>query len=197
MTRSIATASLFALIAGLTLVFTASPAGACSCATADNPTAFADADAVFVGTPTEIFDARGDLSANPDVTIIEITEVFKGDVLERQAVATPARGVSSCSVAFVVGTPVTIFASTDSTNFGLEDGILASGYCSVSAEPIEFDTPAQLPNIGETDIEAVQTQLGEIRPSLFPEALIFVGVLVGILGLASAFTLRDRRRAAS
>lgn len=201
MTRSIATASLFALIAGLTLVFTASPAGACSCATADNPTAFADADAVFVGTPTEIFDARGGPSTNPEVVIIEVDEVYKGDVIEQQGVVTRALG-ASCGYEFEVGVPVVVFGSLDRPFDDMEDGFygveLCDGTRPLAEATLDFGTPAQLPNLGEPpDTATIQAQLGNPRPSLLPEALIFVGVLVGILGLASAFTLRDRRRAAS
>ncbi len=200
MTRHIATATLFALITGLALVLSASPASACSCAPADSSTAFADADAVFVGTPIEIFEARDGASTNPEVVIINVDEVYKGDVDEQQGVTTQASG-ASCGYEFEVGVPVVVFGSLDRPFDDMEEGFygveLCNGTTRLADSTIEFESPPQLPNLGEPpDTAAIQAQLGNPRASLLPEALIFVGVLVGVLGLATAFTLRDRRRAA-
>jgi hypothetical protein len=181
----------------LSAVFAASPAGACSVDDIDDETAYEIADAVFLASVDAIYPARSGSSANPEVVILRVSDVYKGDVDELQGIVTPAES-SSCGVDFVPGGVYVVFAGGFSlldADAGFYEVNLANGTRLLSEGDLALAVPSSLPNAaGPPSIEAINDQLGTTRDSLVPEAVILVGVLVFVLGIASAFSWRDHRR---
>ncbi len=182
------------MIASIAVLATASPAAACSCVEVDDAVAFADADAVFVGQVTREHPARdgGDVS----VVIMTVSDVFKGDVDRQQAVVTPE---TDCGLDFIGNGTYVVFArdTTTSDQFTLEDGFLLADLCSgtrlATDGDLGFTATASVPNdAGPPSSAEIKAQLGDPRSSLFPEALVFVGVLAFVLGLAAVLARRGR-----
>lgn len=115
---------------GALVVLGAPPAGACSCV--GDPLSFADEyDAVFVGRA----DGRGepvDIAGGPRSrqVVIEVTDVYKGDVSARQTVVVPT-DEASCGVDLNRPEAVVILGS-DASILGhkLADGVYGTGLCS-------------------------------------------------------------------
>ncbi len=181
-------------------ILSAAPAGACSVDDIDDETAFEIADAVFLASVDAIYPARSGGSANPEVVILRVSDVYKGNVDELQGVVTPAES-SSCGVDFVPGEVYVVFAGgfdlLDSDP-GFYEVNLANGTRSLREGDLMVDATSRLPDAaGPPSIEAINDQLGTTRDSLVPETVILVGVLTFVLGIASAFSWRDRRRKAA
>ena len=65
---------------------------------------------MFVGSVEQIYDARAGTSANPEVVIISVTDVYKGDVTRSQGVVTAADG-ASCGYDFEIGEAYLVFTT--------------------------------------------------------------------------------------
>lgn len=180
----------------------APPAGACSCAPIDDATAFEQADAVFVGTLDRFYEPRSTGGDHVAVAVFAVDAVYKGTVTELQAVATPG-DEAACGLTVEPATPYVVFGSASSAGLGddLLDGFYAVDLCggtrAVDDGPLGFDAPDQLPDIGEPTTSDIQAQLGNPHPSLFPEILIFVGVIGFVLAIASWHSLKRRRQASA
>ncbi|MEQ8841697.1 MAG: hypothetical protein RIB98_12015 [Acidimicrobiales bacterium] len=187
---------VFAIVLSTTVLASASPAGACQCDPFDDDTAFEVADAVFIGQVERLHEAR-DGGSGYEVALFEVSDVFKGDVVREQGIATYL--ADECgNGGFVAGEAYLVYASLDvGDGPALEDGFLLAGPCS-SAKPLAEIDDVALPSAvapadaGPPTAAQIQDQLGDPRSSLFPEALIFVGVLGFILGLAAWFSRKGR-----
>ena len=193
MRRILTSVFVFAMVATTAVVALATPAGACSCAPPTTEAeAFARADAVFIGSVEQIYDARTGNSNNPEVVVMRVSDVYKGDVTESQGVITSADG-ASCGFDFVVDEVYVVFAATtDRTDEGFYESALCDGTRLLGDDTPELDVTPGLPREGGPTVALIQDQLGHPRTSLFPEALIFVGVLGFILGLAAWFSRKRR-----
>ena len=197
MLRSIAAVLAGAMTLTAALVLSAAPAGACSCATLDDGDAYEMADAVFLGSVDAIYPARSGGSANPEVAILRVSDVYKGEVDQLQGVATPAES-ASCGFDFVSDEVYVVFASKSGV-LDLDEEFYEANLCSgtrlLSAGEFVIDAAARIPApAGPPSFAAINDQLGTPRSSLFPEAFILVGVLSLVLGLAGVFSWRDTRR---
>jgi hypothetical protein len=188
------------VLAAVIVIGAATPAGACSCAPTDDVTAFGEADAVFVGTLDRFYEPRSTGGEHVAVAVFAVDTVYKGTVTERQAVATPGDS-AACGLTFEPDTQYVVFASSSSSTIDddLEPGFYAVAACGgtrpVGDRALGFDAPDQLPDIGEPTTSAIQAQLGNPHPSLFPEILIFFGVIVFVLAIASWHSLKRKRQA--
>ena len=196
MRRIAALSFVFTFIASANVLASAAPAGACQCAPFDDASAFDVADAVFIGQVEALHDAR-DGGTGYEVTVFAVSDVFKGSVDRNQSVATYLE--QECDGAgFEAGETYLVYASLDvGEGPTLEDGFYRAGPCS-SAKPeaeiadVDLPTAVAPTDAGPPSIAEIQAQLGDPRSSLFPEALIFVGVLGFILGLAAWFSRKGR-----
>ena len=103
--RIIRLVTLFALVTGLAVGLTTSPAAACSCMEPSDEQSFELADAVFTGTIVEIID-----DANAYIFVVEVDQVFKGEVTEWQRTTTAYDG-AGCGILLPTDTPVVLFGS--------------------------------------------------------------------------------------
>lgn len=194
MPRNAALSVVFAIIAAATVLVSATPAGACSCAGLDDDAGFAEADAVFLGAVEQIYDARSGSSANPEVVVFQVSDVFKGTVTQSQGVVTAADS-ASCGYDFVAGGVYVVFGDTGAA---LDDGTafyeteLCSGTRLLDDTTPDFGVAPQPPLEGAPSVAQIQEQLGSPRDSLFPELFILAGVLAFVLGLAAWFSRKNR-----
>lgn len=110
--------TLFALITGVVVGLSASPAAACSCMEPSDEQSFEFADAVFTGTIVEIID-----DANAYIFIVDVDQVFKGDVTEWQRTTTAYDG-AACGILLPTDTPVVLFGSKSD-----HDDLYSVGLC--------------------------------------------------------------------
>ena len=183
---------VFTIIAATSVLASAAPAGACSCSGVDDATAFAEADAVFIAQVSRMHPARD--GGDNEVAIVEVSDVFKGDVDRLQGVATSTD--TDCGYHLDGEEIYLIFATRDGL-LDLEDGFYEVNLCGGSRPLTDSDLGFEATAVAPTDagppsIADIQAQLGDPRSSLFPEALIFVGVLGFILGLAGWFSRKGR-----
>lgn len=193
MRRIITVSFVFAMVAATTVLVSATPAGACTCGSGTDVTNYDRADAVFVAEVDRIHEARG--SDGPEVVILRVSDVFKGDVDRLQGIATPDSG-ASCGFEFTAGVAYLVFASAD-TLVELEDGFFQVDLCGGTRPLTEgapsFAAAAVPPNdAGPPTAADIRAQLGDPRSSLFPEMLILAGVLAFVLGLAAWFSRKNR-----
>ena len=191
MRRVLSSAFVFAVVASATAIAAAAPASACSCGGTE--LAFENADAVFIGQVDRDHPARD--GGSVEVAIVQVSDVFKGDVDRLQGVASPVDG-ASCGYHLDVDGIYLIFA-TSAGLLDLEPGFYETNLCSgtrlIDDSDLGFDAPAYAPNdAGPPTAAEIKAQLGDPRSSLFPEAFIFVGVLGFILGLAAWFSRKNR-----
>ena len=192
MHRFLSLAVVFAAITSASVIITSSPAGACSCAQVDDAAAFEDADAVFVGQVIRTHPAR---DGEPvDVVILQVSDVYKGDVDRLQGVATSAD--SDCGYRLDGDGIYLVFATGDDL-VDLEDGFYETSRCSGTRllvdDDLGFEAVVYAPNeAGPPSTADIRAQLGDPRSSLFPEVVIFGGVLAFILGLAAWFSRKNR-----
>jgi len=198
MRRILATFTLWTLIATANLLVAASPAGACSCSgEIDDAAAFDFADAVFIGQLDRIQPAR--VGEPVKVAILDVSDVFKGDVDRLQGIVTPESS-ASCDFDFLADELYIVYGSSESnsTVWGVEDGFYAARSCTSTraietVAELDFDASSAPPNdAGPPSAVDIRKQLGDPNSSLFPEAFIFVGVLGFVLGLAAWLSRKSR-----
>ena len=195
MRRILSLAFLFAAITSATTFVIASPAGACSCEAVDEAAAFENADAVFIGQITRTYPARD--GEQVEVVILQASDVFKGDVDRLQGVATPA-DEAGCGYQLEGDGIYLVFATRDGSGVvDLEDGFYETDLCTgtrlLADDDLGFEAVAYAPNdAGPPSTAEIRAQMGDPRSSLFPEAVIFGGVLAFILGLAAWFSRKSR-----
>ena len=189
MRRVLSSVFVFAIAATSAITVAAAPAGACSCAPPTEAEAFERADAVFIGSVEQIYEARTGDSTNPEVVVMTVTDVYKGDVTSTQGIVTAA-DEASCGRDFVIGEAYLVFAA--SADDGFYESALCDGTRPLGDQAPDLGVAPTLPQEGELTVARIQDQLGHPRTSLFPEALIFVGVLGFILGLAAWFSRKNR-----
>lgn len=189
MRRVLALTFAFAIAATTAVAVAAAPAGACSCAPPTEAEAFERADAVFIGSVEQIYDARTGDPANPEVVVMTVTDVYTGDVTSTQGVVTAA-DEASCGRDFVIGEAYLVFAADGDDGF--YESALCDGTRLLGDRAPDLGISPTLPREGELTVARIQDQLGQPRTSLFPEALIFVGVLGFIVGLAAWFSRKNR-----
>lgn len=187
------------VVLAATLVLSAvSPAAACTCAgpTTDDE-ALAVADAAFVGTVVAVYAPRAGafIETHPEVVILDVSEVYSGEVGEQVGVLTNESG-AACGFDFEVGAEYFVFGRSETSFHTLEDGWYDVDLCSgtrqlSAAVTIEADPAAPL-ETGPVPDGAIQRHLGSVRPSLFPEAFIFVGVLAFVLGMIAWLNRKTR-----
>jgi len=188
---------VFSLVTAATIFLSASPASACSCVGFTDEEAFELADAVFVGSVSQIYDARSGSSKNPEVAVLQVSDVYKGEVREVQAVTTPSFG-PSCGFGFEVDGIYVVFGRVEGIN-DVDEGFYEANLCTGTRlldnrAPEVSATPAPAQDGDPPTVAAIQAQLGlgEVRESLIPEAIIFVSVLTLILGMAAWFSRKSR-----
>jgi hypothetical protein len=136
-------AVLFAILLAATVVGTAHPAAACSCATLSTSESFDNADVVFTGDLIEVRTPSGDTfsSADPERFVFDVDQVYKGETMARQSVVTPREG-GSCGLELVGRGPFLVFASTEPTfDLSGEAGELYSHLCTGSRSLAEAGVP--------------------------------------------------------
>ncbi|MDG2028945.1 MAG: hypothetical protein P8J50_17745 [Acidimicrobiales bacterium] len=199
MVKSARLLMLAAVIATTVVLGSASPALACSCAgPVSDSEALSTNDAAFEGTVVELHDARtGALSTDhPDVIVLDVTAVYAGEVGNQVGVVTSPSG-ASCGYDFAVGVEYLVFGRAESGFHTLEDGWYDVGLCSgtrrLSAEPVGIEGEPSPPlDTGDISDGAIQRHLGSVRPSLFPEAFIFIGVFAFVIGLVAWLNRKGR-----
>jgi hypothetical protein len=190
--RAVLRLSLVVLLAGSTLVLTAPPCAACSCAPQSPKQLFGGADAAFVGS---VVDQEA-IDQTTTVQTFAVRSVFKGRLGETVHVIAPigSGGGDTCGVLFGAGEVAVILHR------------LGDGWTTDVCSRI---TVAQLTAVGPTPVHPSPEPSGpptSIGPPPgsdqgsgglgWPAAVI--GLLLGVAAIAAAFSLggrRDRDRA--
>lgn len=118
--------ALAAGVAGLLSAAPMSTALGCSCMALSTPEALALADVAFTGTPTAVDGPdRGPIQSSLDPVhyAFEVDQVFKGDAVGAEIIATTAMDGASCGTSFGIGERWLVFAH-------IGDGELQTGLCS-------------------------------------------------------------------
>lgn len=141
-----------AAVAGLLSAAPMSTALACSCMALSTPEALAFADVAFVGTPTAVDGPEpGPIQSSLDPVhyAFAVDQVFKGDAVGAEVVATTAMDGASCGTSFGIDERWLVFAN-------VSEGELHTGLCSgnvlLSDPKTEAATLAELgPPIAEPE----------------------------------------------
>jgi hypothetical protein len=167
---------------------------ACSCMPATITDSAGFADVVFIGTATAAeAPPPGDVvsSMDPVHYAFAVDQVFKGDLVEAEIVATTAMDGASCGTSFGIDERWLVFA-----NF--QDGDVWTGLCSGNVLLADEETEAAaLAELGEpiAEPEAVPTDgEGEGFDVPLPVILGLVGAAVVFGASAWAFVIEPRRR---
>ena len=160
---------LVALVVAAPHVTGMSPAGACSCAPIGDEGAFADADAVFVGSSVSRTVEHGEVrsTADPAVHRFQVSAVYKGEVRRDQEVVT-ASGGSSCGLEAPLHIEVLVFADR-TTSFGPEPGAgqlsgeLCNGTRALELRPVPpaFGEPVQPMQASAVTAAGIDTDDGD------------------------------------
>lgn len=140
--------ALAAGVAGLLSVAPMSIALGCSCMALSTPEALALADVAFIGAPTAVDGPEpGPIQASLDPVhyAFAVDQVFKGDAVGAEVVATTAFDGASCGTSFGIGERWLVFAY-------VSDGELQTGLCSG--------------NVPLTDPETEAATLAELGPPI-------------------------------
>lgn len=140
--------TLAAGVAGLLSVAPMSTALGCSCMALSTPEALAFADVAFTGTTTGVEAPRpGNVvsSMDPVHYAFAVDQVFKGDAVEAEVIATTAMDGASCGTSFGLNERWLVFAN-------VSEGELHTGLCSG--------------NVLLTDIETEAATLAELGPPI-------------------------------
>lgn len=146
---------------------TTGTAHACSCVALSDQEAFDQADAVFEGTVTGVDTPDGPVvsSLDPSVWRFQVTDVFKGRALARQAVISPSSG-ASCGLELKEGERYYVFAWLDSVfetepqpKAGQLAGHLCNGTRSVRDGTLDIDDVRARPPSDPAAREVVVTGL--------------------------------------
>jgi hypothetical protein len=172
-----------------TVVLPVAAAHACSCVLLKPERQLASSDAVFTGMVTNR-ELGGNRTGGTAVYTVEVDTVYKGTVVQRQEVVTPASS-ASCGVSLPVGDRVVIFASEESVlpNDSAEAGQLSISQCSGSgtAMHVTSELGTGQPPSGETTPAGAATPS---EPSTVSQANWFVPVaLVLLLVVIGYFTV--------
>jgi hypothetical protein len=165
---------------------------ACSCAMASIQESAGFADVVFTGTTTAVeVPPPGDVisTADPVHYAFAVDQIFKGDVVEAEIVASTAMDGASCGTSFGIDERWLVFAN-------VTDGEIWTGLCSGNVPlPDEAAEAAALAELGEPIAEPEPTAA---EPAGFdvPVALILaLGAGAAVVGVSAwAFVIEPRRR---
>lgn len=119
--RRIALTTLVALVVGLTVTVTASPAAACTCMFEGDEVSLGEYDAVFFGSILEI---RAD--ADTDVWLVEVDSILKGEPASLTTIETTT-STSACGIELASDQPAVFFVDD---NFRLPSGEYVASLCS-------------------------------------------------------------------
>jgi hypothetical protein len=165
---------------------------ACYCAQATIPESVGFADVVFTGTATAAeAPPPGDVvsTADPVHYSFAVDQVFKGDVVDAEIVASTAMDGASCGTAFGMDERWLVFAN-------ITDGEIWTGLCSGNVLLADEETEAAaLAELGEPIAEPDPTT-AEPEPFELPTALILaLAAGAAVLGISAwAFVIEPRRR---
>ena len=145
--RRTAVTSLIALIVGLTVTLTATPASACTCMFDADSVAIDDYDVVFFGA---IVDERED--ADSDVWLVQVDGVVKGDPASFTTVET-ARDSGLCGLELPADKDVVFFAND---NLRFPSGEYTTSLCSptrtIVPGTVLTDRPVTAPREADPEI---------------------------------------------
>jgi hypothetical protein len=188
--RAVLRLSLVALLTGPTLVLTASPCAACSCAPQSPKQLFRDADAAFVGSVV----GQEAIDQTTTVQTFAVGSVYKGPLGATVQVIAPigSGGGDTCGVLFGAGKVAVILHrqgdgwTTDVCSRITVTKLAAVGPSPVHPSPEPSATPPPPPTPSD----------GGSRGLSWPGVVI--GLLLGVAAIAAALSLggrRDRDRA--
>ena len=192
--RAVRRPVLVALVVAALHVTGMSPAGACSCAPIGDEGAFADADAVFVGSSVSRTVEHGEVrsTADPAVHRFEVSAVYKGEVRRDQEVVTASDG-SSCGFEAPLDVEVLVFADRTSSygprpGAGQLTGDLCNGTRALEVRPVPaaFGEPVEPAQAGAVTAADIGTDDGD---GASPRLPIAAGAAVVVL----AFVVLRRR----
>ncbi|MBK5221584.1 MAG: hypothetical protein JJE52_01640 [Acidimicrobiia bacterium] len=188
----------------------AEPASACSCATPIDAEAFAQSDAVFVGTVvgSESGEPTGPF-ADPVTWTIAVSEVYKGQVAADQEVVSE-RSVNACGVFLPTDAEVVVFATRASRSVDSGPDQYYTGLCSGSRStihhPLELEAAPTAVFANNPPSDEVSSAVDDVTVSdaTTPQAASdsdrsgWVLALVAIAGIgivaATALVIRRLRR---
>jgi hypothetical protein len=188
--RAVLRLSLVALLTGPTLVLTASPCAACSCAPQSAKQLFRDADAAFVGSVV----GQEAIDQTTTVQTFAVRSVYKGRLGATVQVIAPigSGGGDTCGVLFGAGKVAVILHrqgdgwTTDVCSRITVTKLAAVGPSPVHPSPEPSATPPPPPSPSD------EGSGGLSWPG------VVIGLLLGVAAIAAALSLggrRDRDRA--
>lgn len=180
------------LVAGALSAVPVSTALACSCAQASIQESVGFADVVFTGTATAVeAPPPGDVvsTADPIHYAFDVDQVFKGERIDAEIVASTAMDGASCGTSFGIDERWLVFAN-------ITEGEIWTGLCSGNVLLVDEETEAAaLAELG-TPIAEPEPTAAEPEGFEIPVALV-VALAAGavVLGVSAwAFVIEPRRR---
>ena len=184
--------SLFGIICLLAvafLVLPAAPAGACSCAGPMSAADFLDqADAAFLGDviaarladPESVIQGEARLASPEMIYTLDVQDVYKGSVRERQEVSSSEDG-SSCGAGMRVNHRYVIYARQGDSTYGQRSEMLYTGLCDGTYEPdgVNSFPLASGTNAAPADHPPESIPSGSVKHG--PEASIGLGAFAGLI----------------
>lgn len=172
-----------------------SPARACSCASPSLEEAFAQSDAVFVGTLVEIRRPEVMLSSMDESRFVfDVETVYAGQVYDEQSIVTASDG-ASCGLELQVGVRAVVFGTTDEYEISPDPGEYGANLCNgtgpYSVVPASFGSGAP-PLAGSSGIGADDGVASTaVRHWWWAASAIIAIVLVGVTLRRSARRSRN------
>lgn len=177
------------VLASALLVFgTARTAHACSCATPDDASAFAAADAVFVGrlVDTKVADGDSWTSTDPKRWIFAVEGVYRGEVFARQSIVS-ARDGASCGLELSGPGPFLVFARAkgDGLTSGAVPGEYYANLCGGSRSVADAATALSASIATPSPPKAGASPTGTLPSSTSFASRTWIGVIVAAVALGS------------
>lgn len=190
------------VLASALLVFgTARTAHACSCATPDDASAFAAADAVFVGrlVDTKVADGASWTSTDPKRWIFAVDGVYRGEVFARQSIVS-ARDGASCGLELSGPGPFLVYARAkgDGLTSGAVPGEYHANLCGGSRSVADAATALSASIATPSPPKAGASPAGTF-PAASSDAsrswigFLFAAIAASIVGGAVVLVRRDKR----
>jgi hypothetical protein len=187
--RAVVRLSLVVLVAGLTLVLTASPCGACSCVSRTPKELLRRADAAFVGSVVE----QRSIDQTTTLQTFRVRSIFKGPLGPTVSVIDPigSAGGDTCGILYGSGeVALILYRQGDGWTTDVCSRITTAQLAAVGPTPTHpGPEPSDVPSPVVPTVDGGGSGLG------WPA--VIVGLLVGVAAIAAALSLgawRDRGR---
>lgn len=179
-------------------VFPATPVGACSCAGPVSPGDYLrNAEVAFLGDviaariadPESVIQGEARLAGPEMIYTLDVQDVYKGSVTERQEVSSSLDG-ASCGAGLQVNRRYVVYAREGDPTYGQRTSLLYTGLCDGTYEPdgVNSFPLASGTDPAPEDRPAESVPPGDVKraPASGPSLSAFAGLMLLSAGIAAA-----------